>query len=159
MSRRAHTLVELMVASGILLAMVFMTSTSVVSYARAYHQYTDKGMHVRQAAKTLEVITQHLRSAQSVQISEHIQNCAKKPFLFQERGAGPRALWVNELGVLELQELDPDGHKKSATKIGKVRGLSLQKTSQGRQRQLHLRLEFEGGPPLETDISLRGVGQ
>ncbi|CAN0478208.1 unnamed protein product [Phaeothamnion confervicola] len=148
-----------MVASGILLAMVFMTSTSIVSYARAYHQYTDKGLQVRQAAKTLEVVTQHLRSAQSIQTPERSLDCSTKPLLFQERAAGPRALWVTELGVLEVQEIDPDGHKKSSVKIGTVRGFSVQETSQGRQRQLHIKLEFEGGPPMETDISLRGVSQ
>ena len=157
--RRAHTLLELMVASGILLVMVFMTSTSIVSYSRASHQYTDKGLQVRQAAKTLEVVTQHLRSAQSIKTPEPVIDCSKKPLVFEERAAGLRALWVSQQGILELQELDLDGRKKSFIKLGKVRGLSVQETAQGRRRQLHLTLEFEGGPPMETDISLQGVSQ
>ena len=159
MRRRGNTLVEVTVASGVLLLMAFMTTTSVVSYIRAYHQYTDKSLRVRQAAKVLEVVTQHLRSADSVPQLEQPISCSEKPLVFSERNAGMRALFLNPKGVLELQDLDADLKAKNSITLGKVRGLSFTESQEGRNRRLHLTLQVEDSQPLETELSLRGVAQ
>ena len=159
MKRRGTTLIELMVASGVLLLMVSMTTTAVVSYVRAYHQYTEKGLRVRQAAKVLEVVTEHLRSADSIPQLEEALSCSEKPMIFSERGAGMRALFLNPQGVLELQELDADLKAKSTIPVGKTRGLSFTETREGSGRRLHLTLQVEDSSPLETELSLRGVAQ
>ena len=159
MKKRGTTLLELIVASGVLLVMVFMTTSAVVSYGRAYHQYTDKGLRVRQAAKVMEVVCQHLRSADAVPQLERELSCAEKPLVFSERGLGKRALFLNGKGVLELQELDADLKPKSFTSVGRVRGLTCGETREGGERRLHLTLQVEGSQPLETYISLRGVAQ
>ena len=156
MKKRGHTLMELMVASGVLLVMVLMTTTAVVSYVRAYHQYTDKGLRLRQAAKVLEVVTKHLRSADSLQLEQAL-SCSDKPLVFCERGAGMRALFLNAQGVLELQELDAYLKPKSSTAVGKARGLAVEEFHEGSQRRLHLTFQVEDAPPLETELSLRGV--
>ena len=159
MKRGGHTLLELIVASGVLLVMVWMTTTAVVSYVRAYHQYTEKGLRVRQAAKVLEVVTEHLRSADSISQLEAPLSCADKPLVFFERSAGMRALFLNPQGVLELQELDADLKAKSSTTVGKAQGLTFQETREGQGRRLHLTLQVENSQPLETEVSLRGVAQ
>ncbi len=155
---RGTTLVELMVASTILLLMVTMTSGALVSYGRAYHQYTDKSLRVRQAARVLEVVCQHLRSARTLRTPEleHGFACGPTPFVFVERGGILRALVLSD-GLLELQELDLQEKKLSAIRLGKARGLKLLEQTRGRARYLHLTLDVEGAPPLETSISLRGV--
>ena len=159
MKRRGTTLAEMIVASGVLCIMVAMTSTAVVSYSSAYRQYTEKGLRVRQAAKVLEVVTQHLRSADSVPQLDEPLSCAKDPLVFSERGAGPRAIFLDAHGVLELQELDADRKVKSFFSLGKAQGLTVEETRQGSQRSLHLKLSVEGSTPLETSLSLRGVAQ
>ena len=152
--RGGHTLLELIVASGVLLVMVFMTTTAVVSYVHAYHQYAEKSLRVRQAAKVLEVVCQHLRSADTIQPLEAPLSCTQKPLVFGERNAGPRAIFLAN-GVLELQELDLEGKVKATTRIGKSKDLTLSETG----RRLHLTLQVEDSQPLETEISLRGVAQ
>lgn len=162
MRQRGTTLLELMVASGVLLLMVLMTSTAVVSYVRAYHQYTEKGLLVRQAAKTLEVLTQHLRSLESLDGVEGLEqglSCGSTPFRFHQRGGRFRALVLSEQGVLELQDLDAQGHKQSAVVLGKARALKLRKEGQASLAHLHITLDFAEAAPLETDLPLRGVAQ
>jgi len=143
-----------MVASSVLLVMVFMTTTAVVSYVHAYHQYTEKGLRVRQAAKVLEVVCQHLRSADTLPKLEAPLSCSEKPLVFAERNAGPRALFLAN-GVLELQELDVEGKVKATTRIGKSKDLTFSQAG----RRLHITLQVEDSQPLETEISLRGVAQ
>ena len=160
MKRRGTTLLELIVASGVLLVMVFMTTSAVVSYGRAYHQYTDKGLRVRQAAKVLEVVCQHLRSADSIPLLEHELSCSDKPLVFSERNAGQRALFLNSKGVLDLQELDADLKVKSFTAVGKVRGLTCSENREGGERRLHLTLQVEDSQPLESAMEeIRLIGQ
>ena len=160
-TRRGTTLLELIVASGILLIMVFMTSTAVVSYVRAYHQYTERGLLVRQAAKTLEVVAQHLRSMESIETQSLDQglSCAQTPLVFRQRTTGLKALALNDKGQLELQDLDPQGHKKGAVILGKARTLTVRKEGQASLAHLHITLDFGEGAPLETDVALRGVAQ
>ena len=64
--QRAMTLAEILISCTLLLVMIGMTSFACVSYLRAYRQYTDKGLRVRLAAKSLEALTFQLRSARVV---------------------------------------------------------------------------------------------
>ena len=67
-TNRGTTLIEVMVASTVLLLMVTMTSNALVSYGRAYHQYTDKSLQVRQAAKILHG---NLEGMSRLRVGEH----------------------------------------------------------------------------------------
>jgi hypothetical protein len=156
MRRRGTTLLELMVGSGMLFLMVCMTTTAVVYYLHAYQHYTDKGLRVRQAAKVMETLTQHLRSADTFPFLEGPCSC-QAPLLFSERGVGVRALLVDTHGVLQLQELDADHKVLNSTRIGQVQGLTLSQTLEGRERRLHISVQVEASTPLETDVALRGV--
>ena len=95
--------------------MVFMTSTAVVSYVRAYHQYTERGLLVRQAAKTLEVVAQHLRSMESIETQSLDQglSCAQTPLVFRQRITGLKALALNDRASWNCKISTPRATRKA----------------------------------------------
>ena len=58
------SLVEVMIASGILLLMIGLAAFALVAYLRSYRQYTDRGLKQRSCAKATEALCHHLRSAE-----------------------------------------------------------------------------------------------
>lgn len=152
MKRRAFTLIETMVTSGVVLLLVALAALAITGYLRSYQHYTEQGLRLRQAAKTLEVACFHLRSAESL-TTPLPERLTQQPLRYVERGRGPCALLISE-GRLVLQERD--AHDQVTRSVGIGPASELEPVfSNG---FLLLRLPVVGqNPPLETQIALRGI--
>lgn len=152
MKKRAFTLAETMITSGVLLLLVGMAALAVMSYLKSYRHYTEQSLRLRQAAKTLEVACFRLRSAESL-VLPMPTSLSEKPLCYVERGQGPRSMLIQQ-GRLVLQELDKEG--KVLKTVGLGPAVEVEPTLQ--QGFLVLRMRVKGQTiPLETQISLRGV--
>jgi hypothetical protein len=150
--RSAFTLAETVITSGILLLMVAMTSLAIVSYLKSYRHYTQQGMRLRLAAKTLESASFRLRSAESFVIPLP-SSLKERPLQFMERNSGPRALAL-ENGKLVLRELDSKGGVLKASLVGTADDLLFE--LRGDRLQLTMPVPNQA-IPLTTQVSLRGI--
>ncbi len=147
MKKRAFTLAETMITSAVLLIFVGMAALAVMSYLRSYRTYTEQGLRLRLAAKTLEVACFHLRSAESLSLPLPIA-LSKQPLQYVERGKGPCSLAIHD-GKLLLQESG-----KTAISLGPTS--EIQTSLQEGFLVLKMTLPDQV-VPLETQISLRGI--
>lgn len=144
MRRRAFTLLEVMVGSGVLLVMVAVASLSVISYLRGYGHYTKEGAKLRLASKTLETVCFELRSARSFKsIPPSIR---QKPLEFEDTRRRPCSLNFrgNELWVQ---------HDSETHRLGSLPDIQLT----AHDGLLEIAVPIEGQAPLRTAISLSGV--
>ncbi|MBT9588850.1 prepilin-type N-terminal cleavage/methylation domain-containing protein [bacterium] len=142
---RAFSLLEVMVASGVLLVMVTMTSMATLSYLKAYRHYTGEGLKLRQTAKTLEVLCSHLRSARSLQLPIPA-SLKQSPLTFEKRNRQQCSLQVLDGQLMLAQD-------KESIKVGAASDIHLQVEKD----LLHVSIVVAGQSPVQTAISLRGV--
>ena len=145
MKRRAFSLAEIMVGSGVLLIMVAMTSMATIFYLRAYRHYTSEGLKLRQTAKTLEVLCSNLRSARSMQ-PPIPTSLRQAPLLFEKKTQEHCSLQVANGQLLLL-------HDKETIKIGMASDVNLAV----KDGLLQVSIPVEGAEPVQTAVSLRGV--
>lgn len=145
MRPRGFTLLEVMVASGVLLVMVTMTSMATISYLRAYRHYTNEGLKLRQTAKTLEALCLQLRSARALQ-SPLPTSLRQAPLQFEKRNHEGYSLQIVQDRLVVI-------HDKESVSLGVASDVNfdLQKDL------LHISLPVAGQQPVHTAISLRGV--
>ena len=142
---RAFSLLEVMVASGVLLVMVTMTSMATLSYLKAYRHYTSEGLKLRQTAKTLEVLCFHLRSARFLQVPIPA-SLKQSPLVFEKRNQQRCSLQVLDGQLVLVQD-------KESIKVGVASDIQLQ----GKKDLLLVSIVVAGQSPVQTAISLRGV--
>ena len=142
---RAFSLLEVMVASGVLLVMVTMTSMATLSYLKAYRHYTSEGLKLRQTAKTLEVLCFHLRSARFLQVPIPA-SLKQSPLVFEKRNQQRCSLQVLDGQLVLVQD-------KESIKVGAASDIQLQ----GKKDLLLVSIVVAGQSPVQTAISLRGV--
>lgn len=132
--------------------MVAMTSLAIVSYLKSYRHYTQQGMRLRLAAKTLESASFRLRSAESL-VLPLPASLKQHTLQFVERNSGPRALAL-ENGKLWLRELDPKGDILRSALVGTADDLQVEL----RGACLILTMPVpDQVVPLTTQVSLRGI--
>jgi prepilin-type N-terminal cleavage/methylation domain-containing protein len=155
--KRGMTLPEIMIGSTLLLLLIGITSMAVVSYFRAYRQYTDKGLRIRLTAKSLESLAGRLRAAQVIYSPDQVK---------LEAGI--------DLGSQSLVFLDDDHQMETLAKRGpnvtlsvgnqrvlaitEVETLHLRELGTYRQRRLELSLkEAAVSFPIDTAIGWMNV--
>lgn len=146
MKRRAFTMLEVMVGSGVLLLMVAMASMATISYLRAYRHYTTEGARLRLAAKTMETVCFHLRSARALEkIPQSLQagafqyeNTNRQHCLLQLRGD---QIWLQR--------------DQQALRLGAASDLRFRV----KDGLLELSLPVAGQANLQTALSLRGLAR
>jgi prepilin-type N-terminal cleavage/methylation domain-containing protein len=144
--KRAFTLLEVLVASGVLLVMVTMTSTATISYLKAYRHYTGEGLKLRQTAKTLEVLCFHLRSARVLQVPTLCVSLKQSPLVFEKHNRQRCSLQVLDGQLVLVQN-------KESIKVGTASDIRLQVDKD----LLRVSIMGAGQSPVQTAISLRGV--
>lgn len=145
------SLVEVMIASGILLLMIGLAAFAMVAYLRSYRQYTDRGLKQRSSAKATEALCHHLRSAERLYEPDSRTwqqgfSLAEHPVVYQERGTADQARisWQHGQVFFESGQLRYTlGHCAQAT---------LQAHGHGRNQTLSVQCD-----ELSTLLSLRGV--
>lgn len=147
MRQRAFTLLEVTIVSGILLVMVAMTSLALVSYLKTYRHYSEHGLRLRLALKTLETACLQLRSAESI-VLPIPPSLRDTPLVFEGRGRGRLSLKLLE----EKLVLEGSDHKQI---LGPAHDFRLQL----RSGFLEVRLFADETTLLQTQISLRGIPQ
>lgn len=142
--RRAFTMVEVMVGSGVLLLMVALASMATISYLRGYGHYTKEGAKLRLASKTLESLCFELRSARSLQkIPQSLRQGALE-FENARRQFCSLQLRRDQLWVF---------HDKEEARIGQASDVVFKVEA----NTLEIGLVVSGQAPLTTALSLRGV--
>lgn len=146
MKKRAFTMVEVMVGSGVLLLMVALASMATISYLRGYGHYTKEGAKLRLSAKTLEVVCQELRSARSFKVIP--PSIRQAPLEFEDTRRRQCSLQFrgNELWIAR----EPD-----SIRLGQVADVNLV----AEDGLLKISVPVPGQAPVYTAISLRGVGR
>ena len=151
------TLAEILISSAIMLLIVGLASGSVVSYLKAYGQFTETSSRSRVAAHTLEALVQHLRSAEVVYSPDRstllLGTSLATPLVFVERGTERDR--VKSLRYQNGQILLLDAKDKTEFSLGKVDGVRLQ-LGQGRDAMLQVQID-SGNAPLLTALCWRGI--
>lgn len=142
--RRAFTMVEVMVGSGVLLLMVALASMATISYLRGYGHYTKEGAKLRLAAKTLESLTFELRSARAFKAIP--KSIRQGPLQFED--ARRRQCTLQFRGEDLWIQREPE-----SVRLGNVADVQL--TVRG--EVLEVRVPVSGQVPLQTALSLRGI--
>lgn len=144
-ARRAHTLLEVVVASTVLLLMVAAASMSVVSSLRIYRQMNQRTQRTQAAMQTMESLLFRLRSATRIQ-STVPGSLRQGPVDFS---IGPGQAYSLFLEEGKLKCSSPSG----LSELGPALDLHL-----SRERDfLRVQLVFDSGPPLAGSLSLKGI--
>ena len=144
MKRRAFTMVEVMVGSGVLLLMVALASMATISYLRGYGHYTKEGAKLRLAAKTLESLSFELRSARAFKAFS--RSIRQAPLEFEDTRRRPCSLQFRGEDLWVMREQD-------SVRLGSVADVNLA----AHQDLLEITVLVAGQAPLCTAVSLRGV--
>lgn len=145
------SLLEVMIASGILLLMIGLAAFAMVAYLRSYRQYTDRGLKQRSCAKASEALCHHLRSAERIYQPDSLTwergfSLERQPIVYQERGNSDQARISWQHGQLFFES----GPLRYT--LGHCAQAMLQAHGRGRERMLSLQCD-----ELSTLLSLRGV--
>lgn len=146
LKKRAFTLLEVMVGSGVLLVMVVLASMATISYLRGYAHYTKEGAKLRLAAKTLESLTFELRSARAFKAIPRSIRRASLEFEDTRRRQCSLQFRGEELWVVR----EPD-----SVRLGQVADVNLV----AEDGLLKISVPVPGQAPVHTAISLRGVAR
>jgi len=142
--RRAFTLLEVTVGSGVLFLMVVMASMATTSYLRAYRHYTSEGAKLRVAAKTLETLCFELRSARSFEAFP--KSLRQAPLNFENSGRQKCSLLLRG-DQLWLQR------DKESIRLGGAWDVQFL----AHDGLLDIALPMAAQPALLTALSLRGM--
>ena len=144
MRRRAFTVLEVLVGSGVLLLMVAMASMATISYLRAYRHYTNEGAKLRLAGKTLEALCFELRSARSFKTIP--KSVRRAPLEFEDTQR--RQCSLQYRGDQLWIQREPDSRR-----LGNLVDVNLS----AHEGLLEITVPVAGQTPLRTALSLRGI--